>query len=330
MVFEDIAGQDKVKRTLLDIAESGRIGHAYLFVGPEGIGRKSIAKRFAQLVMCMGETTNRGEVCGVCTSCKLHGSDTNPDYKIISEPEGKNAIGIDAIREIQESMTRAPLYGRRSFYVINNAEKMTVQAQNALLKTLEEPPEYVVLVLVCQNVSLLLETVKSRLSRMDFSRNTDEEIGEIFKRNGVESNDMIYSYADGIPGRALSLIDSDVEVLRKDIINSVVKVTSGGVAERKQAMKVIEGYQDKRDFVFYTFMSIYRDIMIMSRYSRNVKIQNAGYDKELYGLARKLGYHKAKECIEVVDATWKRIGRNVNFKLSCELMLVKLQEVIND
>ncbi len=68
----------------------------------------------------------------------------------------------------------------------------------------------------------------------------------------------------------------------------------------------------------------------MSRYSRNVKIQNAGYDKELYGLARKLGYHKAKECIEVVDATWKRIGRNVNFKLSCELMLVKLQEVIND
>ena len=114
MVFEDIAGQDKVKRTLLDIAESGRIGHAYLFVGPEGIGRKSIAKRFAQLVMCMGETTNRGEVCGVCTSCKLHGSDTNPDYKIISEPEGKNAIN-NAIREIQESMTRAPLYGRRSF-----------------------------------------------------------------------------------------------------------------------------------------------------------------------------------------------------------------------
>lgn len=330
MVFDDIVGQDKVVRTLLDIVESGRIGHAYLFVGAEGIGRKSIAKRFSQLVMCMGESSDRGEICGVCTSCKLHKSDTNPDYHVISEPEGKNTISIDAIREIQESMTRAPIYGRRSFYVINNAEKMTVQAQNALLKTLEEPPEYVVLVLVCQNVNQLLETVKSRLSRLDFSRNTDDEIGKILMAKGVKPNEMIYSYADGIPGRALSLIDSDVDLLRKELLDIVVQVANGGVGSRKKAMKVIEGYQEKKDFVFYTLMSIYRDIMVMSRYSRNVKIQNAGYEKELYSLARKLGFHKAKECIEIVDATWKRIGRNVNYKLSCELMLVKLQEVIND
>ena len=328
MVFDDIIGQEKVVNILLDTIESGRIGHAYLFVGPDGIGRKSIAKRFSKLIMCMGEDPNRGRMCGKCVSCKLHTSGTNPDYKVISEAIGKNSISIDAIREMQDSMTRAPLYGRKSVYVINHAEKMTPQAQNALLKTLEEPPEYVVLILICSNVNLLLDTVKSRLSRIDFSRNTDSEIERILKDNGITPDSMICSYADGIPGRALSFSDeSDIGSVRKELIDIMTQLGNGGVSVRKKAAKVIDSYSDRKDFVFYTLLSIYRDSMIISRYAKKVKIQNGGYEQELYSLAHRLGFHKSKECIEIIDSTWKSIGRNVNFKLSCELMLINLQEV---
>lgn len=327
MVFDDITGQIKVKNILLDSFESGRTGHAYLFNGPEGIGRMSLAKRFAALVMCMGNDRERGQLCGKCVSCNLHKNSTNPDLIYITETSGKNTISIETIRDMQEMMTKAPLYGRKSFYVIDNAEKMTLQAQNALLKTLEEPPEYVVLILICSNISLLLDTVKSRLNRIDFTRNTDVEIKKILADNGKQPDDLICSYADGIPGRALGFEhDADIVTLRRSLSGLVSELINGGVRARKRAAKLLDDNNEKKEFIFYTLISIYRDIMVLARYGIKVRVQNVGLEEELYKTAGELGYHKAEISLEIVDKTWKSIGRNVNFKLSAELMLINLQE----
>lgn len=330
MVFDDITGQEKVINTLLDTFDSGRIGHAYLFAGPDGIGRKSIAKRFASLVMCMEENREKGRICGKCVSCNLHRTGTNPDYVIISETKGKSVISIETVREVQDMMTKAPLYGRKSFYVIDHAEKMTPQAQNALLKTLEEPPEYVVLILICSNISLLLDTVKSRLNRIDFSRNSDAEIRKILSDKGIVPDEFILSYADGIPGRALEFEnDRDVVLIRKELTGLISEFKTGGVAIRKRASKFFEENAEKKEFLFYMLMSVYRDIMVLARYGRKVKVQNGGLENELTGMASELGYYKAEECLNVIDDAWKSIGRNVNYKLSVELMLIKLQETVN-
>lgn len=330
MVFDEITGQEKVKNILLDTFKSGRIGHAYLFVGPDGIGRKSIAKAFASLVMCLDDDADKEQACGKCVSCNLHRSSTNPDYYLITEAKGKNSISIETIREMQETMTKAPIYGRKSFYVIDHAEKMTPQAQNALLKTLEEPPEYVVLVLVCSNISLLLETVKSRLNRIDFSRNSDQEIKKILTAKGIFPEDFIYSYADGIPGRALEFeSDSDIMSIRKEIVGLISDLKKGGVGIRKKASKFFEENTEKKEFLFYSLMSVYRDIMILARFGRKVKVQNAGLENELTGLAGEIGYYKAEECLNFIDDAWKSIGRNVNYKLAVELMFIKLQEAVN-
>lgn len=279
--------------------------------------------------MCLEDNIENGQVCGKCVSCNLHKSNTNPDYMVIGETKGKNIISIETIREMQDKMTKSPLYGKKSFYIIDHAEKMTPQAQNALLKTLEEPPEYVVLILVCSNISLLLETVKSRLNRIDFSRNSDEEIKKILTDKGIYPDEFIFSYADGIPGRALEFEnDKDIIQIRKELINLISDFKKGGVAIRKRASKFLEDNAEKKEFLFYSLMSIYRDMMVLARFGRKVKIQNAGLESELSPMASELGYYKAEECLNVIDDAWKSIGRNVNYKLSIELMLIKLQEAI--
>jgi DNA polymerase-3 subunit delta' len=167
MTFKDLIGQENVKNLLIESIQTGRVGHAYMFCGPEGIGRKTMAKCFAEVLTCNKDGT---EICGLCEACVLNKSDTNPDIINIRRQEGKATIGVEDVRLVQDEISTAPQFGKYKVIIFENAEKMTVQAQNALLKTLEEPPQYIVLILISSNNSQILDTVKSRSVRIDFKR----------------------------------------------------------------------------------------------------------------------------------------------------------------
>lgn len=128
--------------------------------------------------------------CGVCKSCRLFDALTHPDFKLIKRDEDKKEISVDAIREIIKDISRGPIFATKKIYIIQEAEEMSTSAQNALLKTLEEPPEYALFILTCNNLERLLPTVVSRSLVLSFKRYSSSEISEILKSHGLEPKTM--------------------------------------------------------------------------------------------------------------------------------------------
>lgn len=329
MVFDDVIGQQKVKDLLLEVYAQDKVGHAYLFCGPEGIGRRMVAERFASLVMCR-QAEASGNTCGVCPSCVLYRNGTNPDLVIVSEEAGKSSIGIETVRNMQEDMLTAPLYGNKKVYILEHSERLTVQAQNALLKTLEEPPPYVLLILLCTNVSILLDTIRSRLIRVDFVRNTAAEVLQAFRRYYLEERvdeRFLCSYADGLIGRALSWKEEgDLERVRSELLSLLCELGRGGQVIRKRLMDLLEKQQAQKDFVFYCMMAYYRDVMLYMRQGRQALLHFEERRQLIVEAGQAIGYYGAARCLRIVEETWRLLDRNVNYKLAMERMLICLQE----
>jgi DNA polymerase-3 subunit delta' len=330
-MFQNIIGQDHVKKLFISLIKDGRISHGYLFNGPCGIGRKSVAFELSKIIMCTGRGPEDDE-CGSCDSCRLLRTGTNPDLICISPPKGKDTISVEAIRDIQLELITAPLSSAKKIIIIDGAEKMTVQAQNCLLKTLEEPPSYVIIILICSNLSLILETVKSRVVRVDFTRYNDTEILQAFEKIQGDNNidkDFIISYADGIIGRTVELKDGNaLEVIRDSLTDMICKMPD--ISDVKSiTTEIFEKNKDKIEYIFFTMLTLYRDIALFAKFGKTAEIQNKNRKRELFEISNYLKYSGAGKCIDIIDDTWKKIGRNVNYKLCIDLMLIRLQEAAN-
>ena len=174
-MFENIIGNTSNKKILEKAIETGKISHSYIFSGPEGIGKSLFAKEFAKAILC--ENT-QNKPCNNCKSCIEFDNYNNPDIVIIDEKE--ESIKTELIKNLTNDVLKKPLNGNRKIYIIDNSENMTREAQNTLLKTLEEPPEYIVIILITKNHNLLLNTIKSRCIKIQFAELTDEELIEYF------------------------------------------------------------------------------------------------------------------------------------------------------
>ena len=152
-MFDKIIGNEEIQELLKQTIKSKRASHSYLFIGTEGIGKKQIAKEFAKALLCIEEN----KYCGKCKSCIEFDNNNNPDF-ILIEPE-ESSIKIDQIREIQRKVVEKPIISRQKVYIIDDSDKMTPEAQNGLLKTLEEPPEYITIILIGSNENSFLSTI---------------------------------------------------------------------------------------------------------------------------------------------------------------------------
>lgn len=334
MLFEGLYGQTEIKKILTDMIEGDRVGHAFVFCGPDGIGRKSFAKAFAGALMCAGRKTGSAQPCGSCTGCILMQNGTNPDFVLIQEEDGKATLGVETVRRMQESLATAPEYGTKKVYVIDHAERLTVQAQNALLKTIEEPPEYAVVILICSNISLLIDTVRSRVVRLDFSRNRDGEVLEALRAHcGVvpeHDAEMICAYADGIIGRAL-VNPENFDTFRqlRERVLTVLEMLPGAKSEFLLEMSALfEKNQAYKEFLFFSINSFLRDMMLADRFGDRIRLQNVQFKDKIQRLAGRLGYHKADACVNIVQEAWTCLGRNVNYKLTIDSMAIRLQEAV--
>lgn len=208
--FEDVKGQDAVITTLKNQIIRDRVGHAYLFCGTRGTGKTTVAKIVAKAVNC--EDPKDGSPCGVCKSCRAvtEGNSFN-----VIEIDAASNNGVDSIREIRDEVTYAPTEGRYKVYIIDEAHMITREAFNALLKTLEEPPSYVIFILATTEVHKIPVTILSRCQRYDFKRiavdTIIERLKELMDAEGIEAEEKAVRYiaraADGALRDALSLLD---------------------------------------------------------------------------------------------------------------------------
>ncbi|MBO4872911.1 MAG: DNA polymerase III subunit gamma/tau [Lachnospiraceae bacterium] len=214
--FDEVKGQETVVTTLKNQVRSGRIGHAYLFCGSRGTGKTSVAKILARTVNC--ENPADGCACGKCASCRSidEGSSTN-----VIEIDAASNNGVDNVREIRDEVAYRPAEGKYRVYIIDEVHMLSPGAFNALLKTLEEPPEYVIFILATTEPHKIPATILSRCQRYDFHRITPEDIvsrlKELMAGEGIEAEEKALKYiarkADGALRDAISLFDQSISAL---------------------------------------------------------------------------------------------------------------------
>lgn len=324
--FNDIIGQNEVVNSLKAILKEHSTRHAYIFSGPEGIGKRLVAKAFAAALLC--SERNSFEACENCQSCRLFQSGTNPDFYVL-EAEG-TSISVDDIRRMQQDISIRPMYSAKKVYLIAEADKMTVQAQNCLLKTLEEPPEYAVIILTAVNVNSLLETIRSRCILYNFRKNTDEEVRRcIQKVKGHELTgiDFIVSYADGVPGKAIKLIESEDFLSNRDkAIEIMLKLRNSNLIEVFDAYGFFEENKDNIDSILDIMLMFYRDLLIAKETGKENILINSDKKDIILKNVDKFEINKLIKNINAIEEARKNIKQNANYQLVIEVMLMKLQE----
>ena len=180
MSFNELIGNEKIKQNLIKILKNNTISHSYMFIGTKGIGKKLFAKEFAKGILC---NNSEKRPCEACKSCIEFVNSNNPDYYEIGLEDDENSIKIDTIRQMQKRVQELPIVSDRKVYLIDDSEYMTKDAQNCLLKTLEEPPSFVTIILIVSNENMILNTIKSRCLKVYFNNLSEDELKEYIKNN---------------------------------------------------------------------------------------------------------------------------------------------------
>ena len=296
-MFENIIGNNKVKEYLKTSIKQEKVSHSYLFIGIDGIGKKLIAKDFAKKMLCLDEDDNENK----CKSCIEFISQNHPDFEII-EPDG-NSIKIEQIRTLQKKIQEKPIISNKKIYIIDQSEKMTKEAQNCLLKTLEEPPEFAIIILIGNNESLFLDTIKSRCIILHFEQIENKELKDFLtKQYQIENlSDDVLKIFQGSIGKAIELKDR--------------------IAEYLQIESIIEQL-DKKDLI---------DIIDMSRIIYDSK-------EEIYSILEYINIillnfaksnGKYTNCIKIVENTKERLKNNSNYDMCIDNMLFKMWGEVN-
>ena len=325
--FSNIIGQEHIKEHLQKAISTNKVSHAYMINGEKGSGKEFIANTFAMALQCeKGET----EPCMECHSCKQAVTKNHPDIITLAH-EKPNTIGVEDVRgQIVNDVAIKPYSGKWKIYIINEAEKMSVQAQNALLKTLEEPPAYVVILLLTSNSSMLLETILSRCTALNMRPVEDKVVRkylmEILHVPDYQA-DICVAFARGNIGKAKSLATSeDFENIKKEAITVLKYIHEMDIGELMQAIKKINEYK--------VSISDYLDIMII--WYRDVLLFKATNDandlifkeevKYIRERANQSAYEGIENIIKAIEKTKIRLDANVNFDLALELLMLTIKE----
>lgn len=322
---EYILGNEKVRNYLDNSIRKNTVSHVYIFEGDKGTGKTKIAKEFALKLIC--EDGHRA--CRRCSSCKQFLADAYPDFFYI-DADGKENIGIDKIREkIVADVVVRPYFGKYKIYIIDEADKMTVAAQNALLKTIEDPPQYVVILLLVRNTGLLLETVRSRCIRLLVSPVKAERIKEWLMAAGSseEMSTLLAVYSNGAPGVAKNMAESaDFTFIYKKNVDFLKGALIAGINDIlifiEELKKRTGGFKE-----FVNFIRLwYRDICFMKLTNEAKNLIFVKEESAVLKLSREYTLQKINSIIDLIDETEIRLNSNVSGETVMEILLLGLRK----
>lgn len=325
--FKDIIGQEQIKEHLQNAIATGKISHAYIINGERFAGKEFIAKIFAMTLQC---EQKGAEPCQECHSCKQAFSGNHPDIIRVTH-EKPGSIGVDDIRsQINGDIAIKPYSGPYKVYIVNEAEKMTVQAQNALLKTLEEPPAYAVIILLTTNVNAMVQTILSRCVIL----NMKPVSGDLIKKYLMEEMqipdykaEVCVAFARGNVGKARQLaMSEDFDKVKEEALALLKYVQEMDVNEMMAAIKKITEYKmDVNDYL--DIISIwYRDVLL---FKATHDANHIVFREEIQNIKKTAGrtsYEGIEKVINALSRAKKRLEANVNFELTMELLLLDMKE----
>ena len=319
-----ILGNEKIRHHLRESIIKQSISHAYILAGDSGIGKSKIAREFAMELICEKHTG-----CGECPACRQFLADAYPDF-FYMDAEGKESIGIDRIREnIVNDVSIRPYHGKVKIYIIDEADKMTVGAQNALLKTIEEPPEYVVILLLVRNMSLLLETIRSRCIKLLLSVVSNDRIKSWLVEKGTSEDlaAVVASYSNGAPGIAKAMAESeDFAGMYNQNVEFLKKISEASINDIllfiEELKKRTGGFKD-----FINFLRLwYRDICILKLTKKTDNLVFIREEGIILRLSREYTLKKINSIIDLIDETETRLNSNVSGDTVMELLFIGLRK----
>ncbi len=327
--FKDIIGHEKIINHFQTAIKRGQVSHAYILEGEAGSGKKLLAKAFAQALECEDSS---GDACNVCHSCMMAASGNHPDIIWVTH-EKPNTISVADIRsQVNGDIGIKPYSGKYKIYIIDQAEKMNEQAQNALLKTIEEPPSYAVLILLASQTGNFLPTILSRCITLSLKPVKEERIREYIRENTTltkEEAEFCAGYSMGNLGKAMDLATNELRIeMKKECTGLLSRIHQMEIYEVIGYLKELSKY--KEDIMEFLDMMLvwFHDILII----KTTKSADRVVFKDAFLFMNQIAEHMTYEGIHNVmcafDKAKLRLRANVNFDVTMELLLLLIKENI--
>lgn len=327
MNFKSIVGHEDIIQHMKSSIEQGKVSHAYIISGEADSGKKMLARVFAQTLQCEAGGT---EPCCECTSCKQAESRNHPDIITVTHDK-EGMISVDEVREqLVGSMGIKPYKSKYKIYIVPDAEMMNPAAQNALLKTIEEPPEYGVVILLTANINKLLETVQSRCVRLTTKPVRELDMLEYLQKNMGLTEDKAHfciDFANGNLGRAIKLATHDEYAqIVESVVTVMKRINDLDVDDLSYAVEHIESFKLSINDYLDLMAMWYRDILMLKVTGKIDKLLFRNEYAILKKQAETLSYSGVEEKIDAVMRAKTRLDVNANFDVTMELLLLTLKE----
>ncbi|AYF54004.1 DNA polymerase III subunit delta' [Clostridium botulinum C] len=314
MSFENIIGHDLIKKEINNSINSGKFSHAHLIVGEDGIGKSLMAREIA---------------------LKILGKVEKRDYVDIIQwriEKNKQSIGVDNIRDIIKEVNKKPYEEDKKVIIIYQGERMTIEAQNAFLKTIEEPPKGVFIILLTSNLQFMLETIKSRCQVHKLKRLNFKDMERYIKREypNLDDNEVrqVIIFSDGIPGRCkIFLEDESFKEIRYNIIKILFTLQKKEKYIIKEYEKFFYKFKDNWDEILSSFTAYIRDIILYKELGSSEIIINIDYIKEIKELSNIYSLKQLNKLANIIIDVRDNLDKRVNSALAFDVMLLNMQEV---
>ena len=334
MLFRDIIGQEDIKQHMQKALREGKISHAYIINGEKESGKMMLAKTFSQALLCEqgGE-----EPCGECPSCKKVAHDNHPDL-IYVRHDKPNLISVDEIRDqVVGDMSIRPYSAKRKIYIVEDAQLMNASGQNAILKSLEEPPAYVTMILLTDNASALLQTIRSRCIQLNIQPVMKEQ--EQIKRQLMRTYQMpeyeaedILNFSQGNVGKAYALASSEgFRTLMDEVLSLVSSVFSMQQIEvERKAAEIKTAVKNKElDVKEYLDLLVlwYRDVLLYKATANLEYIYFKNYIREIRKQAKRADFENINNVLQKIEECRAQVRANVDLELVFILLMQVMKEI---